>query len=170
MPLRINTQTLLTDACYSLRYSPHLVNQFAIVSCENFGIRGRSTIQLMSPHGQLAFQWSDALFDVSFVETDPSLIVCASGDGSIIVWQLNNSKTSSPLFSLKEHQREVWCVHWSESRSSDALLSTSADGTIKLWNFNTYEEREFQIRVRRISIFQFTEIASNFAWTCIGSL
>ncbi len=135
-------QTLLTDACYSLRYSPHLVNQLAIISCENFGIRGRSTIQLISNHGQLSFNWSDALFDVSFVETDPSLIVCASGDGSIIVWKLNNNNNnnnSSPLFSLKEHQREVWCVHWSESRSNDALLSTSADGTIKLWNFNTYE-------------------------------
>jgi WD40 repeat protein len=142
MPLRINMQTLLTDACYSLRYSPHLVNQLAIISCENFGIRGRSTIQLISNHGQLSFNWSDALFDVSFVETDPSLIVCASGDGSIIVWKLNNNNNnnnSSPLFSLKEHQREVWCVHWSESRSNDALLSTSADGTIKLWNFNTYE-------------------------------
>jgi len=140
MPFRINTQTLLTDACYSLRYSPHQVNQLAIVSCENFGIRGRSTIQLISNHGQLSFNWSDALFDVSFVETDPSLIVSASGDGSILVWRLNNNN-SSPLFSLKEHQREVWCVHWSESRSNDALLSTSADGTIKLWNFNRYDKR-----------------------------
>ena len=78
MPLRINAQTLLTDACYSLRYSPHLVNQLAIVSCENFGIRGRSTIQLISNHGHLNFNWSDAVYDVSFVETDPSLIVCAS--------------------------------------------------------------------------------------------
>ncbi len=140
MPFRINTQTLLTDACYSLRYSPHQVNQLAIVSCENFGIRGRSTIQLISNHGQLSFNWSDALFDVSFVETDPSLIVSASGDGSILVWRLNNNN-SSPLFSLKEHQREVWCVHWSESRSNDALLSSSADGTIKLWNFNRYDKR-----------------------------
>ncbi len=135
MPLRVNAQTLLTDACYSLRYSPHLVNQLVIVSCENFGIRGRSTIQLISNHGHLTFNWSDALFDVSFVETDPSLIICASGDGSIIVWKLNNNN-SAPLFSLKEHKREVWCVHWSESRSHNALLSTSTDGTIKLWNFN----------------------------------
>lgn len=133
MLFRINNQRLLTDACYSLRYSPHVVNQLAIISCENFGIRGRSTIQLISNHGQLSFNWPDALFDVSFVETDPSLIICGSGDGSIIVWKLNNSL---PLLSLKEHQREVWCVHWSESRSNDALLSTSADGTIKLWNFN----------------------------------
>lgn len=141
MLFRINSQTLLSDACYSLRYSPHLVNQLAIISCENFGIRGRSTIQLLSNHGQLVFNWSDALFDVSFVETDPSVIVAGGGDGSIIVWKLNNSNNnSSPLLSLKEHTREVWCVHWSESRSNDALLSTSADGTIKLWNFNRFKD------------------------------
>lgn len=139
MPFRIYSQTVLTDACYSLRYSPHLVNQLAMISCENFGVRGRSTVQLMSHSDQAHFSWSDALFDVSFVEIDPSMIVCASGDGSIVVWRINENN-SSPLFTLKEHLREVWCVHWSESRSSDALLSTSADGTIKLWNFNAYEK------------------------------
>ena len=139
MLFRINAQSRLSDACYSLRYSPHVVNQLAIVSCENFGIRGRSTIDLLGNHNQISFNWSDALFDVSFVETDPSLIVCASGDGSIVVWKLNNTN-SSPSVTLREHTREVWCVHWSESRSDDALLSTSADGTIKLWNFNRYEK------------------------------
>ncbi|CAF4127403.1 unnamed protein product, partial [Rotaria magnacalcarata] len=136
MLLRVNAETRLTDACYAIRYSPHVVNQLAIVSCENYGIRGRSTIQLISNHDQSVFNWSDAVFDVSFVETDPSLIVCGSGDGSLLVWQLNKTN-SSPVLSLREHQREVWCVHWSESRSSDALLSTSGDGTIKLWNFDS---------------------------------
>ena len=134
MSFRIVAQSNLIDACYSLRYSPHLVNQLAIVSCENFGIRGRSTIQLLGNHNQISLQWSDALFDISFVETDPSLIACGSGDGSIVIWKINNN-TSSPLLSLRQHQREVWSVHWSESRSSDALLSASADGTIKLWDF-----------------------------------
>ncbi|CAF1047800.1 unnamed protein product [Adineta steineri] len=136
MSFRITTQTRLTDACYSLRYSPHLINQLAIISCENFGIRGRSTIHLIGNQNQISFNWSDALFDVSFVETDPSLIVTGSGDGSILIWKLNHTN-SSPFVSLREHNREVWCVHWSESRSNDALLSTSADGTIKLWNFNS---------------------------------
>ncbi|CAF0761416.1 unnamed protein product [Adineta ricciae] len=134
MSFRIVAQSNLIDACYSLRYSPHLVNQLAVVSCENFGIRGRSTIQLIGNHNQISLQWSDALFDISFVETDPSLIACASGDGSIVIWKINNN-TSTPLLSLRQHQREVWSVHWSESRSSDALLSASADGTIKLWDF-----------------------------------
>lgn len=135
MNFRVIDQIRLNNACYSLRYSPHILNQVAIIACENFGIRGHSIIQIINNHDQTTFNWSDALFDVSFVETDPSLIVCASGDGSIILWQLNNAN-SSPLLCLREHQREVWCVHWSESRSNDALLSSSADGTIKLWNFN----------------------------------
>ena len=137
MPFRITAQSSLSDACYSLRYSPHVVNQIAVVSCENFGIRGRSTIRFLSNHDQISFQWSDALFDISFVETDPSLIACASGDGSIVIWKMSNANPA-PLLSLREHQREVWCVHWSESRSSDALLSASADGTIKLWNFTRW--------------------------------
>lgn len=135
MFVRVSAQIRLSNACYSLRYSPHVSGQLAIVSCENFGIRGRSTIQLISNQEQLSFDWSDALFDVTFVETDPSLLISASGDGSINVWQLSQTNPL-PLFSLREHQREVWCVHWSESRSNDTLLSTSADGTIKLWNFS----------------------------------
>ena len=135
MLFNLSAQIHLTDACYSLRYSPHSLNQLAAVSCENFGIRGCSTMQLFSNYNQLSFNWSDALFDVSFVETNPSLIVGASGNGSIVVWPLNNANFL-PLLSLREHKREVWCVHWSESRSNDALLSASADGTIKLWNFD----------------------------------
>ena len=155
MTFRIINQTRLPDACSSLRYSPHVVNQLAIISCDNFGIRGRSTIQLVSNYNPLMmFNWSDALFDVSFVETDPSLIVCASGDGSISVWNLNNNNNniqSGPVVSQREHQREVWCVHWSESRSNDALLSTSADGTIKLWNMNRLEQKITLLYAYRLS-------------------
>lgn len=152
MTFRIIGQTLLPDACYNLRYSPHLVNQLAIISCENFGIRGRSTLQIVSNQSQVSFNWSDALFDVSFVETDPSLIVCGSGDGSIIVWNLNNNQ-STPVVSRREHQREVWCVHWSESRSNDALLSTSADGTIKLWNFNRLKGKQNLFEMKKTYAF-----------------
>ena len=137
MSLRLVGQMRSSEhACYSVRYSPHVRNQIAVVSCENYGIQGRSTMSLHAEGEQRAFTWSDALFDVSFVEIDPSLMVCASGDGSILVWSLAMN-SSSPLLRLREHQREVWCVHWSESRSNDALLSASADGTIKLWNINT---------------------------------
>ena len=134
MVIKIIGQTRLTDACYSLRYSPHVRNQIALISCENFGIRGRSRLDLISTEDQLNFRWTDAIFDVTFVEIDPSLIVTGSADGSILVWSLQQNN-STPILVLREHQREVWCVHWSESRSNDALLSTSADGTIKLWNF-----------------------------------
>lgn len=133
MVIRIIGQTRLSDAVYSLRYSPHAHNQLAMISCENFGIRGRSRLDLISTQDQFSVIWSDAIFDVSFVESDPSLIVTACGDGSILVWSPMQNK-QTPILTLREHQREVWCVHWSESRSNDALLSTSADGSIKLWN------------------------------------
>lgn len=130
-------QSALANACYSLCYSPHFANQLATVSCENYGIRGRSFIQIFSGQDQYSFVWPEPQYDVSFVETDPSLIISAVADGSILIWQLN-SNTNKPLVNLREHNREVWCVHWSESRSTDSLLSTSADGTIKLWNFTRF--------------------------------
>ena len=135
MSLRLIGQQDLSDACYSLCYSPHVTSQLAAVSCENFGIRGRSHLHIWSNGELMSFIWSDAQYDLSFVETDPSLIVTASADGSILVWHLG-SVDRVPIAQSREHQREVWCVHWSESRSMDGLLSTSADGTIKLWNFN----------------------------------
>jgi WD40 repeat protein len=132
---QIAGQTRLSDACYSLCYSPHVVNQLAVVSCENFGIRGCSNLHVITGYEHASFLWSDALFDITFVEDDPSLIVSAGADGAVLVWSVNSNRTT-PISCLREHQREVWCVHWSESRSNDALLSTSADGTIKLWNFH----------------------------------
>jgi WD40 repeat protein len=135
MTLRVLDQVTLSNACYSLRYSPHVPNQFAIVSCENYGIRGQGHVQIISNDSEKKFHWPDAQYDVVFAESNPSLVISASADGSILVWALD-SNAITPVLCLREHQAEVWSVHWSESRSTDALLSTSADGTIRLWDFN----------------------------------
>ena len=34
-------------------------------------------------------QWSDGLFDVAWSETDPNIIVSASGDGGLQLWNMS---------------------------------------------------------------------------------
>jgi peroxin-7 len=34
-------------------------------------------------------QWSDGLFDVAWSETDPNIVVSASGDGGLQLWNIS---------------------------------------------------------------------------------
>ncbi|CAF0903104.1 unnamed protein product [Didymodactylos carnosus] len=136
--LNIYGQYDTDDHGYSVKYSPHILNQLALVTNENYGIKGQGTLHIVQEQngGQLEIKqklkYIDALFDVTFSEIDPTLIVCAGADSSITLWKENIGL----IQTFKQHSKEVWCVHWSESRTNDQLLSTSSDSTIKLWDLN----------------------------------
>lgn len=36
------------------------------------------------------YEWQDGLFDVVWSETDPNILVAASGDGILHIWDVNN--------------------------------------------------------------------------------
>ena len=61
------------------------------------------------------------------------MLVSASGDGSVKVWDVAAPPTANPLRSLEEHTHEVYAVHWNQVRK-DCFLSASWDDTVKLWS------------------------------------
>ena len=53
------------------------------------------------------FDTTDGLYDCAWSEDNENILVSASGDGSIKVWDLQAPPTANPLRSFEEHSREV---------------------------------------------------------------
>ena len=68
-------------------------------------------------------------------QENENILLSASGDGSIKVWDLAAPAEANPLRSLEEHTHEAYCLHWNPVRR-DCFLSGSWDDTVKLWNLN----------------------------------
>lgn len=76
----------------------------------------------------------DGLFDLTWSENDPNTIWTASGDGSILVYALNQI-SNQPVNVIKGHEKEISCIEWSNNRINGPIILTSSwDGTIKSWD------------------------------------
>lgn len=73
-----------------------------------------------------------AFFFLSMQENE-NILLSASGDGSIKVWDVNAPPHANPLRSFEEHRHEAYCLNWNQVRR-DTFLSGSWDDTIKLWS------------------------------------
>ncbi|CAI5986710.1 unnamed protein product [Closterium sp. NIES-64] len=120
------------------RFSPFVENRLAVATAQNFGIIGNGRLHVLelSPGGGLvevmAYDTADGLYDCCWSEANENLLVSASGDGSVKIWDLAFPPASNPIRSLEEHIREVQSVDWNVVRR-DSFLSSSWDDTIKLW-------------------------------------
>lgn len=74
----------------------------------------------------------DAIYDCSWSETNANVIALACANGDILLHDYANN-TTKPF--KKEHLKESSCVDWNLV-DRDQILSTSWDGTIKIWNQN----------------------------------
>ena len=64
----------------------------------------------MTPNGLrevAVFDTADGLYDCAWSEDNENILVSASGDGSIKVWDLHAPPAANPLRSFEEHSREV---------------------------------------------------------------
>ena len=59
------------------------------------------------------------------------MIVASAADGSLLLYNLNNQ--FAPMQIFKEHTKEACCVEWNIGGANDTFLSTSYDGSIKIW-------------------------------------
>ncbi|BES93215.1 unnamed protein product [Nesidiocoris tenuis] len=123
---------------YSVRFSQFRPDRIVCASSQHYGLAGGGTLFVLdvSPEGQILeyskYDWSDGLFDVVWSETHPDIVVAASGDGILHVW--NVSTPEVPAKTMKEHKKEIYSVDWSQTRQEQLVLSASWDCTIKLWD------------------------------------
>lgn len=125
---------------YSVRFSPFNPDRLVVATSQYFGLAGGGTLFILdlTSEGKLTeiqtSQWSDGLFDVVWSESNPNLVVSASGDGGLQLWDL--SSPNSPPVTLWEHKKEVYSLDWSRTRQEQLILSASWDCSIKLWDPN----------------------------------
>jgi peroxin-7 len=125
---------------YSVKFSPFLENRLAVSTSENFGIvgTGRQHILDVTPNGMVqiaAFDTPDGLYDCAWSEDNENVLVSASGDGSIKVFDLSAPPRANPVSNRLEHAHEVASVDWNVVRK-DSFLSSSWDDTIRLWTLD----------------------------------
>lgn len=122
---------------YNLQYSPYYDNKIALVTGSNFGLIGNGKLFILNiePNGRIvesnAFLTKDCLFDVSWNESNSNQVLVAQGDGTLRLFDINLRQY--PIAIFKEHQREVLSCDWSLI-SKDRFVSSSWDGTIKIWS------------------------------------
>ncbi|BFZ09653.1 hypothetical protein BsWGS_12692 [Bradybaena similaris] len=122
---------------YSVKFSPYFPHRLACVSSQYYGIAGCGSVFVLDVEPReiklvQLFDWSDGLFDLAWAENNENVLVTASGDGSIQIWDIAQSQ--NPLKVLKEHTKEVNAVDWSQTRNEHFVLSASWDKLIKLWD------------------------------------
>eukprot|EP00898_Chlorokybus_atmophyticus_P000953 jgi/Chlat1/1859/Chrsp141S02191 len=126
---------------YGVAFSPFEEGRLAVATAQNFGIigNGRQYVLQLAPNGLVevaAFDTADGLYDCCWSEENENLLVSASGDGSVKVWDLAAPPSANPLRSFEEHTHEVYCVAWNTVRR-DCFLSASWDDTLKLWSLRS---------------------------------
>lgn len=76
----------------------------------------------------------EGLYDVSWSEVHADVLVTAVADGGVMLF---NAKIPGRAVSgWREHRRETSCVEWNLVSRDETFLSTSYDGTIKIWQAN----------------------------------
>ena len=124
-----------------LRQLALVEGRVAVTTSQNFGIIGNGVQYVLEQRGgpgaplvEVArFDAADGLYDCCWSEENESVLVSASGDGSVKVWDVAAPPMANPLRSLEEHTHEVYAVHWNQVRK-DCFLSASWDDTVKLWS------------------------------------
>jgi peroxin-7 len=126
---------------YAVKFSPFLESRLAVATSQNFGIigSGRQYVLDLTPNGFVpvcSFDTPDGLYDCTWSEDNENILVSASGDGSVKLWDLAAPPMANPVSNRQEHSHEVASVDWNMVRK-DSFLSSSWDDTIRLWTVDS---------------------------------
>ncbi|KAL2220664.1 WD40-repeat-containing domain protein [Thermoascus aurantiacus ATCC 26904] len=119
----------------AVKYSPFFDNRLAVAASANFGLvgNGRLYVLELTPNGIVPLKWfttQDSLYDLAWAEIHENQVLVASGDGSVKLF--DSALNDFPVQNWREHNREVFSVHWNLV-SKDRFCSSSWDGTVKVW-------------------------------------
>ena len=102
-------------------------------------VRDSTTVQLVSPAGETIGQTTAANALVLFRWLDDNRLAAGSGNGSIYLWQFNDSQLSEAT-ELKGHTKPVTAL----VALGANLISGADDGEIRVWNLESGEtEKQF---------------------------
>ncbi|XP_050540719.1 peroxisomal targeting signal 2 receptor [Daktulosphaira vitifoliae] len=128
---------------YSIKFSPNRKDFLAVATSQYYGFKGEGSLFLLkyddiknTLHRESVITWQDGLFDVVWSKKFEELLVTASGDGSLQMW--NYKQPQKPLRTFTEHTKEVCSVDWCQNPVDDFILSSSWDSSVKLWDPNKY--------------------------------
>ncbi|XP_052181020.1 peroxisome biogenesis protein 7 isoform X3 [Diospyros lotus] len=147
---------------YAVKFSPFYEHRLAVATAQNFGILGNGRLHVLDlspvpgrPISELAsFDTADGVYDVAWSESHDSLLVAASADGSVKLYDLSLPPTSNPVRSFQEHTRETHSVDYNPVRR-DSFLTSSWDDTVKLWTI----DRPASVRTFKVSTVAASSIA-----------
>ncbi|KAK3954608.1 WD40-repeat-containing domain protein [Pseudoneurospora amorphoporcata] len=121
---------------YAVKYSPYYDSRLAVATASNYGIVGNGRLFCLglSAAGvqcEKSFETNDAQYDLAWSEINENQLIVACGDGSLKLFDLGVE--NFPVMNFHEHKRETFSVCWNPV-TKDSFISSSWDGTIKLWS------------------------------------
>jgi len=88
---------------------------------------------LSSPQKLVTFQADSQFGIIRCIFADQTNLFTGHENGSILLWNLNNSNASEPLREFEDHEGAVTVIQADESK----IISGSADKSIKIWEMNS---------------------------------
>ncbi len=122
---------------FAVQYSPFESSKLACVASENYGLKGQGCLYILSIednnlHSMRRLSYKSGFYDLAWSEENSSIIITASNDGSLLMWNTESREGLVKVFC--GHQKEVNSVAWSLTINTQLFVSGSWDHTIKLWD------------------------------------
>eukprot|EP00761_Pharyngomonas_kirbyi_P008164 gb/GECH01008175.1/.p1 GENE.gb/GECH01008175.1/~~gb/GECH01008175.1/.p1 ORF type:complete len:332 (+),score=77.51 gb/GECH01008175.1/:1-996(+) len=131
---------------YAVEFSPFEPTKLAVATAQHFGIVGNGrqcVVEVDEDEGQMekveTFDTQDGLYDCAWSEENENHVVAVSGDGSVKVWDMGETREEgdeTPLRSFEEHTSEAYSVDWSPA-GKEMFATGSWDNSVKIWSMDS---------------------------------
>ncbi|QRG39008.1 hypothetical protein FDK38_003430 [Candidozyma auris] len=96
-------------------------------------------INIVDPTPSKRFHSSPRLFNVNTLKCNGDMVACGLTDGTVSIFQVSAAGKARLAHKFSDHKRVINSLDFVES--DQILLSGSQDGTIKLWDLRTYNQK-----------------------------